>query len=53
MLVRRFTIVCLLATVFGMAFASLVIEMGEERRWQDAAVLSCVAGHACAIPQRH
>jgi hypothetical protein len=32
MLVRRFTIVCLLVTLFGMAFAILVAEAGRDRR---------------------
>jgi len=31
MLVRRFTIVCLLTALFGMAFASLVAQQGRHR----------------------
>ncbi len=39
MLARRFTIVCLLVTLFGMGFAILVAEAGrQERRWEDARV---------------
>lgn len=35
MLARRFTIVCLLAALFGMLFAILVAEAGRsERAWQ-------------------
>jgi uncharacterized membrane protein YeiB len=37
MLARRFTIVCLLVTLFGMGFAILVAEAGRsERRWEEA-----------------
>jgi len=37
MLARRFTIVCLLVTLFGMFFAVLVAEAGRsERRWEEA-----------------
>jgi len=36
MLARRFTIVCLLVTLFGMGFAMLVAEAGRsERHWED------------------
>ncbi|WP_274629645.1 hypothetical protein [Arvimicrobium flavum] len=37
MLARRFTIVCLLLTLFSMFFASLVAQAGRtERGWQNA-----------------
>ncbi len=36
MLARRFTIVCLLMTLFGMAFAILVAEGSRgPRRWEE------------------
>ncbi|HMM64148.1 MAG: hypothetical protein WA975_23695 [Mesorhizobium sp.] len=44
MLARRFTIVCLLVTLFGMGFAVLVAEAGRsERRWEEAGrcVIAC------------
>lgn len=37
MLARRFTIVCLLVTLFGMAFAILVADPGKPRRYELAA----------------
>ena len=43
MLARRFTIVCLLVTLFGMAFAILVADPGKPRRYELAAG-SCVLG---------
>lgn len=43
MLARRFTIVCLLLTIFGMFFASLVAQAGrKERGWQRQAEASCL-----------
>ncbi len=42
MLARRFTIVCLLMTLFGMAFAILVAEASRsERHYQTAGAHSC------------
>lgn len=42
MLVRRFTIVCLLVTLFGMAFAILVADPGRSKRHQlTAGAASC------------
>ena len=42
MLARRFTIVCLLMTLFGMAFAALVAEADHQpRAWEDAAARVC------------
>jgi hypothetical protein len=45
MLVRRFTIVCLLVTLFGMAFAILVADPGRSRgHYQTAGVPNCLIG---------
>lgn len=45
MLARRFTIVCLLVTLFGMAFAILVVEASRTKRYyQTAGVPSCLLG---------
>lgn len=42
MLARRFTIVCLLMTLFGMGFAILVAEAGREpRAWEQAGIHTC------------
>jgi len=51
MLARRFTIVCLLMTLFGMAFAILVAEASRPRRnWDEAGVRGC--GLACLTQAR-
>ncbi|WP_181183699.1 MULTISPECIES: hypothetical protein [unclassified Mesorhizobium] len=45
MLARRFTIVCLLMSLFGMGFAILVAEAGHaDRPWEAAGAcrLNCV-----------
>ncbi|MCX7303294.1 MAG: hypothetical protein NTV73_02990 [Hyphomicrobiales bacterium] len=43
MLARRFTIMCLLVTLFGMAFAILVADAGRTRRFdQTASVGTCL-----------
>jgi hypothetical protein len=55
MLVRRFTIVCLLITRFGMTFASLVAEAGRPpRSWDIGVVVPRVfdRGLVCAVPAR-
>lgn len=55
MLVRRFTIVCLLIALFGMTFASLVAEAGRTARsWHIGIVVPCVLDHGlvCAPPAR-
>jgi hypothetical protein len=45
MLARRFTIVCLLKTLFGMAFAILVAEASRSgSRYQTAGTSSCLIG---------
>ncbi|MEP9388815.1 hypothetical protein [Mesorhizobium sp. KR9-304] len=45
MLARRFTIVCLLVTLFGMVFAILVADAGRSRRnYQTASAGSCLTG---------
>lgn len=42
MLARRFTIVCLLMTLFGMGFAILVAEAGRQpRTWDEAGSGAC------------
>jgi len=42
MLARRFTIVCLLMTLFGMFFAVLVTEAGRTGRgWKSDVLVSC------------
>ena len=42
MLARRFTIVCLLTTLFGMGFAILVAETGRSHRpWDDTQLRDC------------
>lgn len=42
MLARRFTIVCLLMTLFGMFFAILVAEAGRpQRNWGEATSGTC------------
>ena len=46
MLARRFTIVCLLTTLFGMGFATLVAGDGRSARaWDQAGLRLC--GLAC------
>ncbi len=53
MLARRFTIVCLLMTLFGMYFAILVAEAGRHTRsWGDGA---CAFNDkpACPTPNRN
>ena len=44
MLARRFTIVCLLMTLFGMAFAILVAEAGRTGRHYQTAGSNCSLG---------
>ncbi|WP_167334910.1 MULTISPECIES: hypothetical protein [Mesorhizobium] len=42
MLARRFTIVCLLMSLFGMFFAILVAEAGRSpRSWDEASSRTC------------
>jgi hypothetical protein len=42
MLARRFTIVCLFVTLFGMAFAILVADAGRTKSYhQTAGAVSC------------
>jgi len=43
MLARRFTIICLLLTLFSMFFASLVAQAGRtERGWERMSATSCM-----------
>ncbi len=54
MLARRFTIVCLLMALFGMAFSMLVAQTSRRAHsWDLGAVVSCTMedGLACARPQ--
>ena len=45
MLARRFTIVCLLISLFGMLFAVLVVEAGRPTRpWEAKTTLPCLFG---------
>jgi hypothetical protein len=45
MLARRFTIVCLIVTLFGMGFAILVAEAGRSKnQYQTAGATSCFVG---------
>jgi len=45
MLARRFTIVCLFVTLFGMAFAILVADASRSgRHYQTAGADSCLLG---------
>jgi hypothetical protein len=45
MLARRFTIICLLVTLFGMVFAILVADANRMRRsYQTADRASCLLG---------
>ncbi|MEX0955472.1 MAG: hypothetical protein WDZ83_09700 [Rhizobiaceae bacterium] len=56
MLVRRFTIVCLLITLFGIGFAGLVAEASRpERSWKVGTVVPCIFedGLRCSPPIRH
>lgn len=47
MLVRRFTIVCLLLGLFGMLFATLVAQARSNHRWGTVCVFD---GFVCAPP---
>lgn len=51
MLARRFTIVCLLMSLFGMFFAILVAEAGRPARSWDEAARTCRL--ACPTTLRH
>ena len=56
MLVRRFTIVCLLITLFGIGLADLVAEANRsERSWKVGTVVPCMFedGLRCSPPNRH
>lgn len=45
MLARRFTIVCLLATLFGIGFAMIVAENGRQpRHWEQVRAGKCLFG---------
>ena len=44
MLARRFTIVCLVVTLFGMVFAILVTDAGRPTRQYQTAGAACLVG---------
>lgn len=51
MLARRFTIVCLLLTLFGMLMSTLVAHTGRApRSWETGRLVPCVAGPGCVPP---
>jgi hypothetical protein len=55
-LVRRFTIVCLLIALFGIGFANLIAEAGRsERSWNTGTVVPCIfeEGLRCTPPGRN
>lgn len=54
MLARRFTIVCLMLTIFGMGLASLVAEAGHSRKAIGVAI-PCTfnEGLRCGPPDRY
>ena len=55
MLARRFTIVCLLMTLFGMLFSMLVVQSSlPARSWEIGMAVPCVFddGFRCAPPRR-
>ncbi|MCA0277395.1 MAG: hypothetical protein LCH86_15475 [Proteobacteria bacterium] len=56
MLARRFTIVCLLSALFGIAFATLVAEVSRPAHsWEIGSVVPCVfeENMNCKPPLRH
>lgn len=55
MLARRFAIVCLIVTIFGMMLSALVAQATGRARMQDpGAAVPCVFenGHRCLPPMR-
>lgn len=50
MLARRFTIVCLLVTIFGMSLAILVAENDRSRAAASGFFLACDADGANCLP---
>lgn len=55
MLVRRFTIVCLLIAIFGFALAIIVAETSRPAKsWSIGTFIPCVFEHGivCAPPRR-
>jgi hypothetical protein len=50
MLARRFTIVCLLLTLFGMMFAALVAETSRPAKSWGAVVSCAVEQHPVCAP---
>jgi len=50
MLARRFTIVCLLVTLFGMGMSVLVAEKSRTGREQGVVYQFCNTGNAASCP---
>lgn len=50
MLARRFTIVCLLVTLFGMGMSVLVAEKSRTGRAQGVVYQFCGTGNAASCP---
>ncbi|WP_367715316.1 hypothetical protein AB2N04_15325 [Nitratireductor sp. GISD-1A_MAKvit] len=47
MLIRRFSVVCLITALFGMGLAILVAEAGRTSdRWENNRPFSCLAEHS-------
>ena len=53
MLARRFAIVCLLMSLFGMGFAILVAEAGRHTRAQSASACILDTNASCKISTRN
>ena len=43
MLVRRFTLICLIAMVIGIGLSALVRETRDDRAWRSGATMACPA----------
>jgi hypothetical protein len=55
MLPRRFSIVCLILTIFGMLFSIIVAEASRPaRRWDIGQLIPCIFEHGlvCSPPVR-
>lgn len=53
MLARRFTIVCLITTIFGMGLAMLVADAGSGRSFGARADSACADSGPCLAPIAH
>ena len=53
MLARRFTIVCLLATLFGIGFAMIVAEAGRQpRHWDEVSADTGIGNPRRSTPEK-